>query len=87
MSLSQRSENEQFGRNDQSCGYSETLDQANFRYSDGELLDTEKEEKGKIQKKAVKKKRHYDYLRHPIRVKANDRTGKVNNNTFVFLYF
>ena len=86
MSLSQRSENEQFGRNDQSHGYSETLDKAPSGYGGGEMLDIEKEEKGEIQKKAGKKKRHYDYLRDPIRVKANDRTGKVNSSTSVLLY-
>ena len=82
----QRWDSEQFGRNDQYHGFSETLEKANFRHGGGEMSDTEKEEKGEIQKKAGKKKRHYDYLRDPIRVKANDRTGKVNTSTSVLLY-
>ena len=54
----------------------------NNKYEDGAMLDMEKEEIGEIHKKTGKKKRHYDYLRDPIRVKANDRTGKVNINSF-----
>ena len=54
----------------------------NNKYEDGAMLDIEKEEIGEIHKKTGKKKRHYDYLRDPIRVKANDRTGKVNINSF-----
>ena len=87
MSLRQRWDTGQFGKNYKSHGYSETLDEANVMHDGGEMLDTEKEEIGEIQKRAGKKKRHYDYLRDPIRVKANDRTGKVNTKTFVFVYF
>ena len=87
MSLRQRWDAGQLGKNDQSHGYSETLDEANVMHDSGEMFYTDKEEKGEIQKKAAKKKRHYDYMRDPIRVKANDRTGKVNTKTFVFVYF
>ena len=45
----------------------------------------ENKEIGEIARNMGKRKRQYDYLRDPIRVKANDRTGKVNINTLYFL--
>ena len=78
----QRSDNGQSGRNYE---YSETLAKANVMQDGGAMLEIEKEEVGEIAKKGGKKKRHYDYLRDPIRVKANDRTGKVNTNTLRIL--
>ena len=78
QNMRQRSDNGQFGRNFE---YSETLAKANVRQDGGAMLEIEKEEIGEIAKKGGKKKRHYDYLRDPIRVKANDRTGKVNTKT------
>ena len=78
QNMRQRSDNGQFGRNFE---YSETLAKANYMQDGGAMLEIEKEEIGEIAKKGGKKKRHYDYLRDPIRVKANDRTGKVNTKT------
>ena len=47
------------------------------------MVSIEKVEEGAVEKKKwPKRKRQADYLREPIRIKANERSVKVNTNSF-----
>ena len=58
------------------------MTQRNVEDNVGLVTRIEKVEEGAVEKKWQKRKRQADYLREPIRIKAKERSVKVNINSF-----